>query len=220
MIRTRRRYRFTRLLNILVAGVGLVIAAPLMLLIGLAVAVTSRGPILYRQRRVGRDRRRFSGPGAENGKRSTDAGGELFTMYKFRSMTWNPRSFSSPGQWARPGDPRITPIGALLRKHRLDELPQLVNVLRGDMNVVGPRPEQPELFRELRDQVEGYARRQAALPGITGWAQVNHPYDRCLDDVKKKVELDLQYLERRSLAEDLKIMARTLPVMVWRRGSL
>jgi lipopolysaccharide/colanic/teichoic acid biosynthesis glycosyltransferase len=191
-----------------------------MVLIGVAVAVTSTGPIFYRQTRVGRDRRRFHGPGTENGQRSVNAGGRLFTMYKFRSMTHRPQSPPSPDIWARPADPRITSTGSFLRRHRLDELPQLFNVLRGDMNVVGPRPEQPQLFRELRDQVDGYARRQSVLPGITGWAQVHHPYDQCLDDVRRKVELDLQYLRRRSPMEDLRIMARTVPVMVGRRDSI
>jgi lipopolysaccharide/colanic/teichoic acid biosynthesis glycosyltransferase len=226
MIDRRRHYpsavgrRLIRLLNLLVAAVGIVVTAPLMLLIGVVVALTSRGPILYRQQRVGRDRRQYSGPGTENGKRSDNTGGQLFTMYKFRSMTYRPQPGPAREVWARPQDPRITATGSLLRKHRLDELPQLFNVLRGDMNVVGPRPEQPALFRELREQVDGYARRQSVLPGITGWAQVNHPYDRSLDDVKKKVALDLEYLRDRSPIEDLRIMARTVPVMVGKRGAL
>jgi lipopolysaccharide/colanic/teichoic acid biosynthesis glycosyltransferase len=121
---------------------------------------------------------------------------------------------------ASPGDPRITRVGSFLRQHRLDELPQLFNVLGGDMNVVGPRPEQPGLFRELEARVPGYSRRQAVLPGITGWAQVNHGYDQSFEDVRRKVELDIEYIQRRSPAEDLGIMARTVPVMMWRRGSL
>jgi len=205
--------RRTRLLNLLVAGGGILILAPLMILVAIVVALTSTGPILYRQTRVGRDRRRSVGPEPESGRRSANAGGKLFTMYKFRSMTHRASSVPSPEVWAQPEDPRVTAVGSVLRRHRLDELPQLFNVLLGDMNVVGPRPEQPKIFRDLRDQVEGYARRQSVLPGITGWAQVNHPYDRCLDDVRRKVELDLQYLERRSPLEDLLIMARTVPVM-------
>jgi len=226
MLDRRQRYpstagrRLIRILNLVVAVAGIVVTAPLMLLIGVVVALTSRGPILYRQQRVGRDRRQYSGPGTDNGKRSVNAGGQLFTMYKFRSMTYRPQAGRGREVWARPQDPRITAAGSLLRKHRLDELPQLFNVLRGDMNVVGPRPEQPALFRELRTQVDGYARRQSVLPGITGWAQVNHPYDRSLDDVKKKVALDLEYLRDRSPMEDLRIMARTVPVMVGKRGAL
>lgn len=209
-----------RRLNFVVAAVAIVLALPLMVLIALAVAATSRGPILYRQRRVGQDRRGSRRPLKENGRRSFDAGGRIFTMYKFRTMSHGDPGDPAHETWARRDDPRVTPLGALLRKHRLDELPQLFNVLRGDMNVVGPRPEQPGLFKELDGKVEGYRQRQAVLPGITGWAQVNHAYDQSLDDVRRKVELDLEYIRRRSPLEDLRIMVRTLPVMVARRGSL
>jgi lipopolysaccharide/colanic/teichoic acid biosynthesis glycosyltransferase len=190
-----------------------------MILIGIAVALTSRGPIFYRQVRVGRDRRRILETSLEKERRIRNAGGKLFTMYKFRSMT-QPQAVPTSEVWAESADPRITPIGNHLRMHRLDEIPQLFNVLLGDMNVVGPRPEQPQLFMELRDQVDGYSERQVVLPGITGWAQINHPYDRCLDDVRRKVEFDLQYLGRRSAVEDFRIMVRTLPVMVLKRGAL
>jgi lipopolysaccharide/colanic/teichoic acid biosynthesis glycosyltransferase len=186
--------------NILAAAVGLVVSIPLMLLIALAVAASSRGPVLHRQKRVGQ-------------------GGQIFTMYKFRSMSDRRRGPRSPEVWARRNDPRITYVGSILRKHRLDELPQLFNVLRGEMNVVGPRPEQPAISLHLTAHIEPYAGRQAVLPGITGWAQINHPYDRSLDDVRRKVELDLEYIRRRSPAEDLKIMARTLPVMIGGKGS-
>jgi lipopolysaccharide/colanic/teichoic acid biosynthesis glycosyltransferase len=206
-----------RRLNVLVAAVALVISIPIMVLIALAVKLTSRGPILYHQQRVGHDRRRYRGPGMANGRRASDQGGKLFTMYKFRTMYVRE---VDQQVWARPDDPRITPVGRILRKYRLDELPQLINVIRGEMNIVGPRPEQPEIFRNLRSQVEGYAERQAVLPGITGWAQVNHHYDQCLDDVRRKVGLDLEYIRKRSPAEDLRIMARTLPVMVRRKGSV
>jgi lipopolysaccharide/colanic/teichoic acid biosynthesis glycosyltransferase len=220
----RQRTRWTsmgdrniRRLNVMVAAVAIVLSIPVMILIGLAVKLTSRGPILYKQQRVGHDRRRYNGPGMENGRRAADKGGKIFTMYKFRTMYT--RSVDQQ-VWARPDDPRITPVGRILRKYRLDELPQLVNVIRGEMNIVGPRPEQPEIFQELRSHVEGYAARQSVLPGITGWAQVNHHYDQCLDDVRRKVGLDLEYIRKRSPAEDLRIMARTLPVMVRRKGSV
>jgi lipopolysaccharide/colanic/teichoic acid biosynthesis glycosyltransferase len=121
--------------------------------------------------------------------------------------------------WAKPDDPRVTPVGRILRKYRLDELPQLVNVLRGDMNIVGPRPEQPRIFAELREQIPHYQRRQYVRPGITGWAQVNQGYDDSLDNVRQKVAYDLEYLERHSVAEDLRILARTVPVVVFRRGA-
>jgi len=209
--------RNVRRLNVAGAVIGLVCSAPLMILIALAVKLSSRGPILFRQERVGQDRRRNRGPGMENGRRQSNGGGRIFTMYKFRTMYVGK---AKAQVWASPDDPRITPVGRLLRRYRLDELPQLFNVLRGDMNIVGPRPEQPEIFLELRRQVEGYSERQMVLPGITGWAQVNHHYDQCLDDVRRKVGLDLEYIRRRSPAEDLRIMARTLPVMVGRKGSL
>jgi lipopolysaccharide/colanic/teichoic acid biosynthesis glycosyltransferase len=140
-------------------------------------------------------------------------------MHKFRTMHHLGLESSAEVR-ATSDDPRITRVGSFLRQHRLDELPQLFNVLCGDMNVVGPRPEQPGLFQELEARVPGYSERQAVLPGITGWAQVNHRYDRSIEDVRRKVELDLEYIGRRSPAEDLAIMARTLPVMIWRRGAL
>jgi len=121
--------------------------------------------------------------------------------------------------WAAHHDPRVTPVGNFLRKTRLDELPQLINVVLGDMNIVGPRPERPSIFAELRENIDGYQLRQQARPGITGWAQINHSYDTSIDDVRVKIQLDLEYLARQSLAEDLKIMMRTLPVMIFKRGS-
>lgn len=205
-----------RVLNVAVAAVGLVLAAPVMLVIALLIKLTSRGPILYTQTRVGLDRRavgRLNG----TGKRALDRGGKPFTIYKFRTMhvTGN----RAGEVWARPDDPRITPLGRVLRKYRLDEVPQLFNVLRGDMNVVGPRPEQPAIFASLRERVEGYQHRQRVRPGITGWAQINQCYDRSIDDVRRKVRYDLEYVTRRSVSEDLKIMLRTVPVMVLRRGA-
>ncbi len=143
-----------------------------------------------------------------------DQGGRIFTIYKFRTM----RSDRPKGQvWAAQNDPRVTPVGRVLRATRLDELPQLVNVLKGDMNIVGPRPEQPDIFQELSREVRNYRERQRVLPGITGLAQVNLGYDRSLEDVRKKVGFDLQYIRRRSATEDLMIMAKTMPVMVFRR---
>lgn len=211
--------RFIRPLNILAAGFLVALVIPAMVLIMIAVKVTSRGPVLYRQRRVGHDRRRGATAAREHERRLEDAGGRVFTMHKFRTM-YDQGPDPSDEVRACPADPRITVVGSFLRQHRLDELPQLFNVLGGDMNVVGPRPEQPGLFKELESRVPGYARRQSVLPGITGWAQINHRYDQSIEDVRRKVELDLEYIGRRSPAEDLGIMARTLPVMIWKRGSL
>ena len=204
-----------RALNITVAGVGIVLTAPVMLAIAAIVKLTSRGPVIYKQTRVGMDRRGSRDSDASI-RRKHDIGGIPFAIYKFRTM----RTDSGGAQvWASKNDSRVTPVGGVLRKYRLDELPQLFNVLRGDMNVVGPRPEQPQLFHELRQKIDQYPARQQVLPGITGWAQVNLAYDSCLDDVRKKLECDLEYIQRRSTLEDLRIMARTLPVMLGKKGG-
>src|SRR2546425_2310416 len=206
-----------RLLNIAVATVGLVLALPLMLGIALLIKLTSRGPVLFKQTRVGLDRRALSRMGG-NTRRRIDLGGHPYTMYKFRTMYVDNHS-ADRQVWARPDDARVTPMGRLLRRFRLDELPQLFNVLTGDMNVVGPRPEQPAIFVHLREQIEGYQRRQRVRPGITGWAQIHQGYDRSIDDVRRKVAYDLEYVRRQCAREDLSIMLRTLPVMLGRRGA-
>jgi lipopolysaccharide/colanic/teichoic acid biosynthesis glycosyltransferase len=189
-----------------------------MLVIAVAIKLTSRGPILYNQTRVGIDRR-TGRRSVDVSRRNSDVGGCPFTIYKFRTMATRPPHLDGAEVWAKPDDPRVTPVGRLLRKYRLDELPQLWNVLLGDMNIVGPRPEQPSIFVKLREQIDGYGIRQRVRPGITGWAQVNHTYDQCIDDVRKKVSLDLEYIARVSLANDLRIMALTVPVMVFRKGA-
>jgi lipopolysaccharide/colanic/teichoic acid biosynthesis glycosyltransferase len=206
-----------RVLNVVVAVLGLIVAAPLMFAIALLVKLASPGPILYRQVRVGQDRRNPRLP-IGNHRRAIDYGGAPFTIYKFRTMA-AAASRSDRQVWASPNDLRVTTLGRILRKYRLDELPQLFNVLRGDMNMVGPRPEQPTIFANLRSQVHGYAERQRARPGITGWAQINHHYDASIDDVRRKVALDLEYIARQSFAEDLKIMLRTAPVLVFKKGA-
>jgi lipopolysaccharide/colanic/teichoic acid biosynthesis glycosyltransferase len=116
--------------------------------------------------------------------------------------------------WAAQRDKRVTPLGRFLRVTRLDELPQLWNVLTGEMNIVGPRPERPTIFAELRVAIPQYHLRQRVRPGITGWAQINQAYDTCVDDVRRKIEFDLEYVRTRSVSRDLSIMARTVPVMV------
>lgn len=253
-----------RALNFTIALVSLVLLAPLMFIIAMAVKITSHGPIVYRQTRVGVDRRLSGGDRRDEGerrrtgqprgerrqravessgpvvetderravtdrkdrraagrrggdRRAVDVGGRAFTMYKFRTMMVNAES--SGAVWASKNDTRITPIGGLLRGTRLDELPQLVNVLKGDMNVVGPRPERPSIFMQLRKEIDRYHLRQRAKPGITGWAQINQNYDTSIDDVRRKVEFDLAYIERRSVVEDMRIMAKTLPVMIFRKGA-
>ena len=206
-----------RVLNVAVAAIGLIATAPLMLVLAVLVKLTSPGPILYRQVRVGIDRRNPRLP-VGNHRRAIDYGGEPFTIYKFRTMA-AAASRSDRQVWAKQNDVRVTPLGRVMRKYRLDELPQLFNVLRGDMNIVGPRPEQPTIFAGLRTQVDGYAVRQRVRPGITGWAQINHHYDASIDDVRTKVAFDLEYIARESFLEDLKIMLRTLPVLVFKKGA-
>jgi lipopolysaccharide/colanic/teichoic acid biosynthesis glycosyltransferase len=194
--------------------VGIVVTAPVMLIVAVLVRLSSPGPIIYSQPRVGLDRRGSSNRFVGRDRRQGDRGGRIFTIYKFRTMRCES---SAPQVWASRHDPRITPIGRFLRASRLDELPQLFNVLLGDMNIVGPRPEQPAIFQDLCQEVDDYRARQKVLPGITGWAQVNAGYDESLEDVKTKVALDLEYIERRSALADIWIMARTVPVVIFRK---
>jgi lipopolysaccharide/colanic/teichoic acid biosynthesis glycosyltransferase len=205
-----------RSLNVVVALVGIVLTAPLMLVIAALIKASSRGPVFYSQPRVGLDRRGRSPAGATHRRRS-DRGGKIFTIYKFRTM--RPAAPGAKQVWAGENDPRITTVGRFLRRTRLDELPQLFNVLKGDMNIVGPRPEQPTIFQDLQGQLGTYRARQRVLPGITGLAQVSVGYDASVEDVKKKVAKDLEYVRSRSAMNDLVIMAKTMPVMVLRQGS-
>lgn len=206
-----------RILNLLVALLAILLSAPVMLLVAVLIKLDSRGPIIYSQPRVGLDRRGRESPSEDDLRRSADLGGRIFTIYKFRTMKC--ASSEVRERWASRDDSRVTRVGRFLRATRLDELPQLFNVLKGDMNIVGPRPEQPGIFAELRREVDEYPERQRVLPGITGWAQVNQGYDTSVDDVRKKVELDLEYIHRRSPGQDLVIMAKTMPVMVLRKGG-
>jgi lipopolysaccharide/colanic/teichoic acid biosynthesis glycosyltransferase len=206
-----------RLLNVSVATLGIVVAAPIMLVVAIVVRLTSKGPVIYTQTRVGLDQR-TPGVGSANHRRTKDIGGKPFRIYKFRTMHLDAES-KSGAVWATPADPRLTPVGGFLRQYRLDELPQLLNVIKGDMNVVGPRPERPQLFETLKDSIEYYQLRQRAKPGITGLAQISQQYDSCLSDVQRKVQYDLEYLRRRSLAQDIKIMVKTVPVVLFRRGG-
>mgnify|MGYP001030199629 CR=1 FL=1 len=208
--------RRVRILNFTIALIAIVLLLPLMALIAVAIKLTSPGPVIYTQTRVGLDRRNGN-RSPNSGKRRVDYGGRLFKIYKFRTMVVG--ADASGEVWASPNDPRVTRIGRILRQYRLDELPQLFNVLKGDMNLVGPRPEQPNIFVELRSRIRGYQERQRVLPGITGLAQVSRPYDTSLDDVKRKLELDLEYIRRRSVLTNLGIMLRTVPVILFRQGA-
>lgn len=205
-----------RVLNVVVAAIGLLLSLPLLILIGVIVKLTSPGPVFYTQTRVGLDSRRA---GTAGHRRARDLGGKPFVIYKFRTM----RQDAERGTgvvWAAKDDPRVTVIGSILRQARLDELPQLLNVLLGDMNIVGPRPERPSIFRRLRTELgPRYQLRQRVRPGITGLAQISQQYDTNIDDVKRKLDFDLDYIRRASAWEDLKIMLQTAPVILFRRGG-
>jgi lipopolysaccharide/colanic/teichoic acid biosynthesis glycosyltransferase len=171
------------------AGALLVAGLPLILVCMAIVRLTSRGPAIYSQTRTGRD-------------------GRVFTLYKIRTMYHNCESGTGP-RWSPPGDTRVTPVGRIFRKLHLDELPQLWNVLRGDMSLIGPRPERPEIVAKLRLSVPGYDRRHAVRPGITGFAQIHLPPDTCIRSVKNKVVYDLFYIRRRTVGMELYILFAT-----------
>jgi len=211
-----RSEQASRVLNVVVAGVALVTLSPVLLAVAILVRLTSRGPILYAQTRVGVDRR--FGKDTTYDRRAYDHGGKPFRIYKFRTMRVDAEADGRP-VWATKADARVTPIGGFLRRSRIDELPQLYNVIRGDMNIVGPRPERPAIFAELRRNIPEYHMRQRVRPGITGWAQINQAYDACVDDVRRKVRYDLEYLRRQGMLEDLRIMSMTIPVMIFRKGG-
>ena len=191
-LRESRLYGWNRVLkrgfDLLFGAVGLAIVAPVMLAIGVALKLTSPGPVLYQQERMGVDGRRFK-------------------MLKFRTMRVNAEEETGP-VWARPDDPRRTALGVFLRRTSLDELPQLFNVLRGEMSLVGPRPERPSFVEEFRRRVPGYMLRHKVKAGITGWAQINGW--RGNTSIEKRIECDLYYIERWSLGFDLKILLQTL----------
>jgi exopolysaccharide biosynthesis polyprenyl glycosylphosphotransferase len=184
-----------RVFDLVLGSVLFVVAAPVMLVVALAIRLTSRGPVLYRQQRVGKE------------------GGE-FTMVKFRTMQVDAESATGP-VLARENDPRITWLGRYLRAARLDELPQLWNVLRGDMSFVGPRPERPEFVGRFEDEIQGYAERLKVRPGLTGYAQVNGEYHT---STATKLKYDLAYIHNHSLWLDLKILSETVKVILTRRG--
>ena len=186
-------------LNRVAATGGLIVASPLMLLTALAVRLSSPGPILYRQVRVGLD-------------------DVPFTLYKFRSMRADAEA-ATGAVWASKDDPRVTAVGKIIRKLRFDELPQLFNTLKGDMSLVGPRPERPEFVTELSKKIPYYRQRHCVRPGITGWAQINFKYGDTLEDTMTKLEYDLYYIKNMSLSLDTYIVFHTVKAMLLSRGS-
>jgi len=195
----RNRVILQSVYSMTAAALATVVAAPVMLCVAVLVKLTSPGPALLRQQRVGKNDR-------------------VFTLYKFRSMVTNAEKRSG-AVWAKRNDPRITPVGRWLRRLRLDELPQLFNVLKGDMSIVGPRPERPEFVIELEKRIPYYRHRHCIKPGITGWAQINHKYGDTIEDTVVKLEYDLYYIKNLAPALDAVIMFRTAKVMLLSRGA-
>jgi len=187
-----------RVLDMALAGCGLFVAAPLMLLTAIAIRFDSPGPILYRQERVGE-------------------GGHVFTLFKFRSMRADAESGTPV--WAKDKDDRVTRVGRFIRLTRLDELPQLWNVVRGDMSFVGPRPERPYFVQQLAAGIPFYMERHAVKPGVTGWAQVKYRYGASVEDAMEKLRYDLYYIKHLSIVFDVTIVIDTVKVILSGRGA-
>jgi len=189
-----------RILDFVVATFGLIVALPLMAIIALAIKLTSPGPILYHQRRVGRL-------------------GRIFTVHKFRTMRVDAEAATGPVWAAKDGDVRVTAIGSWLRRTRLDELPQFWNVLKGEMILFGPRPERPEFVEALKRDIPYYGQRHVVRPGVTGWAQVRYTYGASTEDALQKLQYDLYYIKNSSMALDLFIIFDTIKTVIRRKGA-
>jgi sugar transferase (PEP-CTERM system associated) len=189
-----------RTLDVVASLIGMLLAAPAMALVALAVRLTSPGPVLYHQTRVGLN-------------------GHLFTVHKFRTMRVDAEAATGPVWASKAGDPRVTPIGRFLRRTRLDELPQLWNVLIGEMSFVGPRPERPEFVGDLTKQIPYYRQRHFVRPGITGWAQVRYTYGASVEDALQKLQYDLYYIKNFSIPLDLFIILQTIKTVLLRSGA-
>jgi lipopolysaccharide/colanic/teichoic acid biosynthesis glycosyltransferase len=199
LLQARFFRRLKRLADLFLASVGLLVASPFMLAAAIAIRLDSPGPILFRQQRVGWM-------------------GRPFELVKFRSMTVEAEK-ARGAQWAEVNDPRVTKVGGILRKTHFDELPQMINILRGEMSFVGPRPERPEFVGLLNESISFYRLRHYVLPGITGWAQVNYRYGASMDDARRKLQYDLYYVCNASPLLDLRTLLRTARVVLFRRGS-
>lgn len=188
---------FKRIIDVFVSVISLILFFPFILISVITIKLSSKGPVMYKQVRVGRR-------------------GREFVMYKLRTM----KEGAEPEgpQWTEGNDPRVTGIGRFLRRSRLDELPQMINVIRNEMSLVGPRPERPYFVEKLKQEIPYYYKRMLVKPGITGWAQVKHKYDSSFDDVKSKLQYDFFYIENMSLKLDLKIMVNTIFVMLRMKG--
>ncbi|MCP1335911.1 TIGR03013 family XrtA/PEP-CTERM system glycosyltransferase [Futiania mangrovi] len=194
---TQRTFLWKRLFDGIVSLSILTLCLPILIGTYLAVRLDSKGPGFYRQRRVGLD-------------------GKVFEVYKFRSMRTDAEKAGA--QWARQNDDRVTRVGRFIRRTRIDELPQLINVLSGDMSFVGPRPERPEFVAELSQEIPYYQDRHRVKPGITGWAQINYPYGASVEDTKEKLKYDLYYMKNCTLFLDFLILLKTIRVVLWPEG--
>jgi sugar transferase (PEP-CTERM system associated) len=187
-----------RYLDVFASAFGLALSLPVCLIVALAIKLDSPGPVFYRQERVGEE-------------------GKIFTLLKFRSMRAN-AEINGP-VWARVNDRRVTRVGDVIRKLRLDEIPQMINVLRGEMSFVGPRPERPVFIQQLQKEIPYYPQRHVAKPGITGWAQIRYPYGASKEDALEKLKYDLYYIKHMSVLFDLTIILETVKTVLLRRGS-
>lgn len=187
-----------RIFDLILTIPFLILFIPLAIIIAMAIKIESKGPILYKQVRVGKDFCKFK-------------------TIKFRSMQHNAEEKTGP-KWAETDDPRITKVGSFLRRFRLDEVPQFLNVLIGDMSIIGPRPERPYFVDQLSKEYPFYHRRLSVLPGISGWSQIKQSYDQNIDDIRQKLKFDFYYIENLSFGLDLKIMISTIWVMFSGQG--
>ena len=190
--------KIKRLMDIVVSLLILIVTFPITFLVAIAIKLDSKGPVFYRQERMGQ-------------------GGKIFKVFKFRSMINDAEKHTGP-TWSAKNDPRVTRVGKFIRRTRIDEIPQMINVLKGEMSLVGPRPERPYFVEKLSKEIPLYTRRLKVRPGVTGWAQVKHKYDETIEDVKTKLRYDLFYIENMSLRMDLKILFRTIFVVMLGKG--
>jgi exopolysaccharide biosynthesis polyprenyl glycosylphosphotransferase len=198
--KTARLLAVKRALDVLGGAVGLMLSAPIVTFLAVAIKLTSPGPVFYTQRRVGRD-------------------GRVFTVHKLRSMCADAERDTGP-VWTRAGgDSRITPLGLFMRRTRLDELPQFWTILAGHMSLVGPRPERPEFVQSLNQQIPFYGQRHVVKPGLTGWAQVRYTYGATVEDAIEKLQYDLFYIKNMSIALDVFIIFETIKTVMLRRGQ-
>jgi exopolysaccharide biosynthesis polyprenyl glycosylphosphotransferase len=197
-----RQARFNALTRVflhrLVALIGAILSLPLAIITAILIKLDSRGPVLYKQERVGRN-------------------GRTFMVMKFRSMRTDAEKDGPV--WARSEDDRVTRMGRIMRKTRLDEIPQFWNILKGEMNFVGPRPERPHFVKQLAEEIPYYEQRHLIEPGLTGWAQIKYPYGSSIEDARQKLQYDLYYIKNQSLALDATILFETVKTILFGRGA-